>query len=194
VALLALAGGGWNYAFSRVEKEARFETSTIDRLDRIDAALKLIPVQIAAAKYSSVPPQELKAHRDELMAVKTSVATADKNAPSYWQVSFQVINLLSMAVSYIHNPKATESTMDNISGVQIRKNGDVVVLKHEISDSVFEDSVIRFDPSVRLHNVTIKNCVCIFPVTGPNPAKPLQDIGNALLMASDISEVSISTS
>ncbi len=194
VGVLAFAGAGWNYAFSRVDKEARFEQSTTDSLRRIDETLKLIPAQIATSKYSDAPPKELRAHSDELRAIKTSLVSANQSAPNYWPISFQVINLLSLAESYIQNPKAGESTLDNVSGVNITNNGDVVVLEHNISNSTIENSVIRFDPTVRLQNVTFKNCVFIFPSGDANPAQPLKDIGNVLLRASDLSNVSVTAS
>lgn len=159
----------------------------------IKGALAVLQVRIAAAQYSNVPEQQLKAHRDELKAINNTLARTDMATPDYWPVSFQVIKLLSMAASYIQNSKATHSTLDNMGGVHVVNNGDVVVLKHEISNSLIEDSVVQFDPTVRLMNVTFKNCVFIFPDSLLSPPKPLQEIAIALL-DSDISNATISTS
>jgi hypothetical protein len=39
IALLAFAGAGWYYAFNRVDKEARFQTTTENRLKAIEDQL-----------------------------------------------------------------------------------------------------------------------------------------------------------
>ncbi|HEV2522354.1 MAG TPA: hypothetical protein VGT24_08235 [Candidatus Acidoferrales bacterium] len=97
VGVLALAGSGWYYAFSRVDKEARFEQSTTDSLKRIDEALHVIPIQMAASKYSVISPQELKAHGQELKKLKETLAQTPPNTPGYWPTASQIIQLLSQS-------------------------------------------------------------------------------------------------
>jgi hypothetical protein len=193
-ALLAMTLTAAYYAFSRVSKEATFEANTATRLDTIEATLKLIPGQIAAAKYSSVPLQELKKHRDELKEIKDNLATANRSTLGFWPVSFQIINLLSEATS---SPAIQKSNIvDNISGPPnsyLFENVDVV-LKNLIAGATFRNAIVRFDPSARLVNDTFINCVFIFPVSMTEPPKPLQDIAGRLLMASDLSKVSIGSS
>ena|SRR5947209_1379686 len=70
VALLTLAGAGWKYAFSKIEAEAQFQTHTTDRLDHIEGALRVLQAQIAAQRYSTIPPKDLKSHRNELEGIK----------------------------------------------------------------------------------------------------------------------------
>ena len=73
IGLLALAGAGWNFAFTRVDKEARFQTQTASDLGQINKTLSglqssvtLLQAQIASSRYSAVPIKDLKKHRDEL--------------------------------------------------------------------------------------------------------------------------------
>jgi len=194
IGLLALAGSGWNYAFSRVDKEARFEQSTTDNLSRINEALKLIPTQIAVAKFSSVSPQELKQHKDELASARNSLRSVPRNVPNFWPTTFQVITLLSQATS---NPttqnEQKEGVMDNVvsnspNGVSPVTNSRVV-LKNSVAGITFINSIVRFDPSVRLANDTFINCVFIFP-SEANPPTNLQQIGSELL-AADLSHAII---
>lgn len=198
VGLMALAGSGWFYAFSRVDKEARFEQSTTDSLSRIDERLKLIPAQIAAVRYSTAPPKELKAHRDELADLKRSLANIPPDTPNFWPTSFQVITLLSKTISGIKPSSKPEVDLTDVSGVNFGKNlvfppGTRVFLHKRIANSVFTDTVVRFDPNVILENVTFVNCILIFPEL-QQPSKPLQNIGNVLLMASDLSNITIPAS
>lgn len=195
VALLAMTLSAAYYAFSRVGKEAAFEATTGKRLDDIEDKLKLIPARIAEAQYSTIPPKDLKAHREELNAVKTTLLSSDRNTPSYWQVSLQLVNLLSIAASYVENPNRGHSILADSSGVQVVNNGDVVVLRGKISNSLIENSVIQFDPTIQLVNVTFKKCVFIFPSSGDMmPPKNIQQIGDQLLAAKDISSVLLTAS
>jgi len=68
-------------------------------------------------------------------------------------------------------------------------NNQNVLLKNTIEGITFSNSVVHFDPSVRLINVGFTNCVFIFPPDA-SPPKPLQQIGEALL-ASDLLHVKI---
>ena len=67
-----------------------------------------------------------------------------------------------------------------------------VVLKNLIQGMVFKNSVVRFEPSVRLVNDVFINCVFILP-TAENPPKALQEIGKTLL-ASDLVNVTLNAS
>jgi hypothetical protein len=71
------------------------------------------------------------------------------------------------------------------------KNGRVV-LRNLVQGITFENSIVRFDPSVRLVNVTFINCAFIFPAV-QEPSRPLQEIGQTLL-ASDLSRVTVNAS
>jgi hypothetical protein len=197
VALLGLVSVAWNYAFSRVEKETQFQTRTTDRLDRIEETLKLIPAQIASAKYSSVPAQELRAHRDELRAIKSDLAITDKSAPNFWPVSFEILTLLSRASSNPIVQSEHEGALNNVVSNPPGLIGEIanqrVVLINLVEGVTFRNSIIRFDPSVRLANDTFIDCVFVFPASMLNPPKPLQEIADALLK-SDISRATITAS
>jgi hypothetical protein len=206
IALLALAGGGWNYAFSRVESQTKFQTQTTDslktitdRLTRVEAAVSVQQAQLVTQKYVNVQPKDLKPHTDELKQVKASLAGTDHNAPGFWPASFQVITLLSQAgaASLIDKlGKQRLSIMDNVRAPSLAPllgmliDSQNVLLKNEISGMEFRNSIIHFDPSARLSNVTFNGCILIFPLEA-NPPKNLQAIGTALLKA-DIEHATIS--
>ena len=67
-----------------------------------------------------------------------------------------------------------------------------VVLKNLVQGVTFINSIVRFDPSVRLVNDTFINCVFILPAQEA-PPKIFQEIGKTLL-ASDLAHVTISAS
>jgi hypothetical protein len=190
-ALLAMTLTAAYYAFSRVSKEATFEANTGTRLDTIEAALKLISAQIVVAKYSSIPPQELKVHRDELNGVKQRLASINRNTPNFWPTTFQVINLLSKAASPI---VAQHPIMDltDVSGITPNvigyPPGSVIKLHKRIENSTFTDAIVYLDSNVILHNVTFINWTLVLPEV-QNPPTPLQEVGNQLLSASDLSHI-----
>lgn len=203
VALLALAGAGWNYAFSRVGSEAQFQTHTTDtitriseRLTSIEGKLTLLQAQIVGQKYSGVPPKELKSHAEELKQLKTSLAQLPTTSPGYWPAAFQVIQLFSQS-NFIDLDKVVgKSEFSNVSSrppgsFGVTENRRVFLKKH-VEGLIFKDCIIYFDPTVELVNDVFINCVFILPAQ-ENPSKPLQEIGKTLL-ASDLSKVTLNAS
>ena len=185
---------------SRTEAEFRGKTGqrldTIEgRLTGIEGVLKVLQAQTTAAKFSTASPQELKSHRIELALAKSALASAPRNVPSFWPISFQIIELVSQSTSGIQPSAAKEGVLDNVSGLRppivVYPAGSRLLLKNQIADSVFQNVVIRFDPSVRLVNVTFINCVFILP-SDPNPPQNIQKIGEVLL-ASDLSRITITS-
>ena len=104
VALLAFAGAGWNFAFTRVDKETRFQTQTANDLGQINkrlaglqSSVTLLQAQIASSRYSAVPIKDLKKHRDELNTIRNSLVQTPQSTPGFWPASFEIITLLSQA-------------------------------------------------------------------------------------------------
>jgi hypothetical protein len=205
VALLALAGAGWKYAFSRVESEAQFQTHTTETLTRtaerltgIEGTLTLLQAQIVGQKYSAIPPKELKTHTEELKHLKTALAQLPPTSPGYWPTAFQVIRLFSQSTFADMNKVAAqgESEYSNVTSRPLGGFGVIenrrVVLKNRVEGLIFKDSIIRFDPSVSLVNDVFINCIFLLPIQD-NPSKPLQEIGKTLL-ASDLSKVTLNAS
>ncbi len=201
VALLALAAVAFYQATARIEKETKFQVETTATLGQIDKTLAglqtsvtLLQAQIAASKYSAISKEELKGHKTELQSIKTGLAKAPKDTPNYWPTSFQIITLLSQAISQLETIGTQPlSIMNNVrlpGGLPSIINNQNVLLKNTIEGINFSNSVVHFDPSVRLINVGFTNCVFIFPADA-SPPKPLQQIGEALL-ASDLLHVKIS--
>lgn len=206
VALLALAGAGWNYAFSRVGAEAQFQAHTTDAINRvterltsIEGKLTLLQAQLVSQKYSAATPKELKAHVEELKQIKTSLAQLPTTSPGYWPAAFQVIRLASQSNFADFDKIAAqrgESSFNNVSsrpaGMFGVTTGQRVFLKNHVEGLVFKDSIVRFDPSVELVNDVFINCVFLIPVQ-ESPSKPLQEIGRTLL-ASDLARVTLNAS
>jgi len=161
----------------------------------IKGMLSVLRAQIVADKYSAAAPKELHAHREELNKIKNDLASTPNNTPNFWPASFQIITLFSKATFDVEKiAEQSESLVDNVvanGGISPIENGRVV-LKHLIQGMIFKNSIVRFDPSVRLVNDVFINCVFLFPVVEA-PPKTLQEIGKALL-ASDLSKVTLNAS
>jgi hypothetical protein len=146
--------------------------------------------QIAILRLSAIPTHELKNHVEELKRIKTTLSQTPKGTPDYWPTAFQVITLLSRAVS---NPTVTKSSLiENVTGPpgSYAFNSGDFVLKGVVTGGVFRNSIIRVDPNARLANDRFENCVLVLPYV-QNPSEPLQRIGNELLASSDLSNLSI---
>jgi hypothetical protein len=207
VALIALAAGAWYFAFNKVEARATFEANTgsklatIDgRLTAIESSLAVLQARIVSQKLANVPQSDLKIHREEINAVRASLASTKDEVPGFWPSSFEIITLLSKAscteVDFAKLENARESVFDNVGSDPIGAISPVTgvraVLKNDVHGMVFRNSIIRFDPSVKLHNDVFINCVFIFPPE-QNPTGPLQQIGRTLL-ASDLENVTLNAS
>lgn len=178
--LVTITLGALYQSFSHVREETEFRTHTGDRLVSIEGTLKVMQAQIAATRYSALPRGDLRNHRDELQTVAKSLATAPRNTPNFWPTSFQMITLLSQSISDIEPTSTKEVVFEDSSGPVDIAPGAHVFLKGLITHMVFKNEFIRFDPSVRLSNVTFYNCVFIFPAV-QTPSKPLEEIANVLL-------------
>ena len=165
-------------------------------LNRIEGSLNIVKAQSLIKNLSSVPTKELRAHKEQLNQIKEALAQSSPTTPDFWPATFQVISLLSQAMWQLQTIGAQPlSVFDNVTfrgGAPSVIPGANALLKNHIEGMVFENSVIHFDPSVELVNVSFHNCVFIFP-TETIPSEPLQKIG-ALLLASDLSNIKIGPS
>jgi hypothetical protein len=205
IALLGLAGAGWNNAFSRLEKETRFQTQTTDTLVQINGSitglresLTLLQAQFAAQKYSTIPLKELKPHRDELAGVKKSLASIPQEIPNFWPTAFKIIELLSQSsfadfdkIAAQQESQIVSTTSNPPGGIGTAPNTRFF-LKGHVEGLTFKHSIIRFDPDVELVNDVFIDCAFILPIQG-NPSKPIIEIGRTLL-ASDLSKVTLNAS
>jgi hypothetical protein len=175
-----------------------------NRLDgdirNLTGIVSVLQSQVFALRFSAIPPSELKSHVEELKKLKTSLAQTPPVSPGYWPAAFQVIELFSQSaftgVDLQSIMSRQESSFDNVGsnppGGMSPVENSRVVLKNLIQGMVFKNSIVRFDPSVRLVNDVFINCVFIFPAA-QNPSRPLQEIGKTLL-ASDLSTVTLNAS
>lgn len=207
IALLALAGAGWNYAFTKVEARATFEANTGSRLTAIDgrltaieSSLAVLQARLVSQKLANAPQSDLKIHREEINAVRASLASAKNEVAGFWPSSFEIITLLSKAssteIDFAKLENARESVFDNVGANRIGAISPVTgvraVLKNDVHGMVFRNSIIRFDPSVKLSNDVFVDCIFIFPPE-QNPTGPLQQIGRTLL-ASNLENVTLNAS
>ncbi len=164
----------------------------------IENTLSFLQAQNVAQKYSAIPVLELKKHRDELATARKVLSGIPQDTPNFWPASFQIITLLSQAQFQLETiGKLPLSIMDDVKMINMPALGFVVreknvLLKNLVQGVHFENSVIHFDPSVRLVDDTFANCVFILPPQ-ENPPKSFQEIGRTLL-TSDLSKVTLNAS
>ena len=169
-----------------------------NRLGEVEESIKLIPSQIAAAQFSFMSPQELKQHRGELNAIKSNLVSNPRNIPAFWPVAFQTINLLSKATSSAE-PKFSLLDITDANGSPNRTElfryppGSVLKLHKVIENITFRDAIVYLDSNVIIRNVTFINCTLILPDVQTPPAS-LENLGEQLLSASDLSNLTISSS
>ena len=189
-----------------MDKQARFEEKTSGRLDSIEKrllgienTLKVLPAQITISKLSTIPPKELKQHKQELVQAKNALATTPPDTPNVWPTGFEIISLLSRAQFGAEMEKVAqqrEGVMDNVRsnppGLMAPIRNNRIVLKNLIQGITFINSIVRFDPSVQLANDTFINCIFVFPADA-NQSKPLQKLGE-ILLTSDLSHVIVNAS
>lgn len=207
IALLGLAAAAWYFAFNKVEARATFEANTgstlasIDkRIGTMESSIAVLQARLVSQSLANAPQGELKTHREELSAVRSSLASSQSEVPGFWPSSFEIITLLSKAsstaVDFARLADAPESVYDNVTASQLGAISPAVgvraVLKNHVQGVIFRDSIIRFEPSVTLTNDLFVNCIFVFP-PDQNPAGPLQQIGKTLL-ASDLQNVTLNAS
>jgi hypothetical protein len=174
----------------------------IQRIDgdlrEIKGMLSVLRTEIAAEKYSKIPPKELKAHSEELKRLQKTLANLSPSSPGYWPTAFQVIQLASQS-TFADWDKIAAMGETVLSNVTSRPPGAVVFapnkrffLQNHVEGMIIKNSIVRFDPNVELVNDVFINCVFLIPVQ-ENPSKPLQEIGKTLL-ASDLSKVTLNAS
>ena len=167
-------------------------------VQQVKAMVGVLQTQIAAQRYSKIPPKELKAHKEELNQLKTTLAQLPPTSPGYWPVAFQIIELASQSnFAGIGNlPEGRESSYDNVKSSPPGGFGVIsnrrAVLKNHVEGLIFKNCIIRFEPNVLLVNDVFVDCIFIFP-TVQFPSQPLQKIATTLL-ASDLSRVTLNAS
>jgi hypothetical protein len=205
VGLLAIVTTLGIFTTNRISQESEFRGTTTQqlktieqRLTTIDNALDLLRAQAAVQKYSSVALKELQVHTEELKQIKSTLAKLPPTSPGYWPAAFQIVTLLSRAQFQLETVgKRPLSIMHDVHfapapGPRIVLRNKNVLLEREIEGVHFENSVIHFDPSVKLRNDTFVNCVFILPAQ-ENPPKSFQEIGS-ILLTSDLSTVAFNAS
>lgn len=208
VSMLGLAGAAWNYAFSRVEKEARFEEDTKNALDRIESELRPLrasdspgPVLkelsklnqeefskslLALQRVAQKPPSEVKPSIDTLENVSERLLNVSPDTSNYWPTVLQFLHFATEGISTGVPPPGpptlvlSRSHMERmqLSGVRLLLDGGLM------SDSTISNSRITFTENpVQLINVNFINCAFDLPVIA-NPNKYLRDAAKTLLASS----------
>jgi hypothetical protein len=102
VSLLALTGAAWYFAFTRVSKEATFETNTENDLKQLTKAVNGLQAQASVEPVSSAirfaKATAAKLNPDELKKLSAQLATAEDQypqAPEVWKTTAEFINYKS---------------------------------------------------------------------------------------------------
>jgi hypothetical protein len=116
IALLALTGTGWYYAFNRVDKEARFQTTTDNRLQAIENQLKDIRRDLSTQSLINHAALPLSGFKADLPSLRSALASAKQQnikasptvmddlgkklaasvaAPQFWPAAADFINYRS---------------------------------------------------------------------------------------------------
>jgi hypothetical protein len=211
VAMLALAGAGWNYAFSRVDKEARFEEKTDDRLSKIEKTLDHIqgvqdlnvingldPLTFAKSlpalrKIVQKPASEMKPPEELLRSIADKLRNINPDSEEYWPTVLQFLNFASAQLeSDVPPPGKPNIVIEKNAGyipLGTIKRAVVLLDGGELGSSRFENSRIIFTNNpVKFRDVVFINCSFQMP-TENNPNDYLRKTGRVLL-ASDLQSVS----
>ena len=117
IALLALAGAGWNYSLSRVDKEARFQTTTEATLKTVQADIAEIKTNLtkqSLVSHAALPLADFKATLSDLGSsiaaakkqdlkvppkvvdgLAQKMSAIDKNTSDFWPVAGALISYRS---------------------------------------------------------------------------------------------------
>ena len=166
----------------------------------IESSLAVLQARIVSQNLANAPQEDLKTHREEINAVRSSLASAKNQVAGFWPSSFEIITLLSKAssteIDFAKLASARETVIDEVTSNGVGAISPVigmrVVLKNHVQGMLFRNSIIRFDPSVKLSNDVFVDCIFIFPPE-QNPTGPLQQIGRTLL-ASNLENVTLNAS
>lgn len=157
---------------------------------RTEGMLIVLQTKVLVQQIASLPELQLREHREELRETRKLLANVSPETPGFWPATFQLINLLSRATSAVEGETPKEILVGDISGVPFNGEfGQHIVLAGQFKNTVFNDVVVRLDPSVHLENVTFVDCVIIFP-DDPKPAKSLRQIASEFL-SSDLLHTTI---
>jgi hypothetical protein len=209
VALLAVAAGAIYQAVARVDREARFETNTENRLRTIEAQLlDLRAAQSPGAvlkdlnradratftealpalrKISEQPVSTVKPDPATLREVIYKLRTVDESTPDYWPTVLRFIEFASAGMSPDVPPpgKPTSMAIGNIGeGVSLSLSHEVVLLDGgALEESRFTNCRIMFtEHPVKMRNVAFINCVFEMPVSA-TPTPYLKHAAQELLVA-----------
>lgn len=213
VALLALAGAGWNYGFSRMRDQATFEAKTTDRLEAIERLLRGIRTSQDLREISKLdqdtfdkslpalkkaldqPPSGVQAPREALREVAEKLRKTDPNSADYWPTLLRYLNVASAVFAPdVPSPGPYNISAGNNVGFSLGvvKRKIVVLDGGEILNTRFENSRIIFTNNpVKLTNVLFLDCVFEVPVTA-TPSDYLKR-ASQILLASDLTFISFSS-
>jgi hypothetical protein len=210
VSLLALTGAAWYFAFTRVSKEATFETNTENDLKQLTKAVNGLQAQASVESVSSTirlaKATAAKLNPDELKKLSAQLTTAEDQypqAPEVWKATGEFINYKSDALT-----PDSASIYQEFHGMDCRSGGGMEI---ENGTVTFKDCHLSLD---RLMNATgrpvffihciveyhggqlppdplvFRDCLFRFEVSGVPPARGEQTM-RLLAQADNIANVNI---
>lgn len=208
IALLALTANSIYQANSKAAEHAQFEQKTSDRLDAIEATLRLMraaqsptavlreldtlkPHQLALnlpalQKVTEQPIATVNPSAETLKGVGGRLLLVNENAPDYWPTILRFIQFASAKFAPDAPPDMGPERAMQMSNVQgyLKLPPKIVVYLNGgiIADQVFTDDRIVFtDSPVYFRNVHFIRCAFQFPHDLLSPSQPLRNTSRELL-------------
>jgi hypothetical protein len=199
-------------AFNRRDQIARFQQSTEDRLDAIEATLRSLrastaPTEVLKELTSLPPPQfvkslpvlrkiaeqpasSVKLVPEVLRAIAEKLRNTDPSAPEYWPTVLEFLRFASAGVSSDVPPEGSApfnwGMMDSVLdfGGKTFEHLTVLLDNVSIANARFDRCRIIFTQNrVEIRNVQFINCVFDVPVT--DMPSPIVQQASKELLASD---------
>jgi hypothetical protein len=200
IVLAILGGSGWvfdlylDHALTIHLQPLRDDIAHIDkRVTRIEAAAKIQSASAVVKDLKNAPVADIQKHRDQIQNAKQTLAhAADKTLPDYWPTTAGILRLASVSASSptINLGLEPTNSAKNVFGLTLPPGR--WILSGTISHCMFKNSVIVFDPSVKLQEVIFINCIFLLPENIESPAPSIRNIGEKLLQAANIMNVKLS--
>lgn len=211
VALLAFACAGWYYAFSRVAKEASFETTTAIDLRDLKTAIHDLQGQASVEPVSSAiqmaQTSKVTLSHEQVQKLSAQLAKAQDQypaSPAVWKTTAEFINFkFSSLVPKAQQVHSTGWSMDCRAGsVEIHagvltfKNCTLDLSNHlvggnAISEIIFDHCVIRYRGGPVLpYELLFRKCLFDFDVPTVPPPRGAETM-RLLAQAPDVTSVDI---
>jgi hypothetical protein len=196
------------WLFTQYSAYTEFRVHANDRLDQIEAQLRVLQAPSAPRKVlselASLPPKSLEKNLSALRSVvqqpndqfvpipetlqnvRRNLTHVDQDSPDYWPTALEFIAFASNSLAPNAPPRGTPPTVilkgDVFQGAAFPRSSVVLLDGGALTNERFEDSRIIFtNTPVILRNVTFINCAFEFPTITNEPPRFMKEAGRDLL-------------